>query len=63
MVYNGTRGKLDNNPNRDQHEDIIKITSLAFWNAFLKEDQTARAWLEGTGITTYLGDNGHMKVG
>ncbi len=45
MVYNGTRGKLEKNPNREKHEDIIKVSSLAFWDAFLKDDAAAKEWL------------------
>lgn len=45
MVYNGTRGKLEKNPNRDKHEDIIKVSSLAFWDAYLKNDAAAKEWL------------------
>lgn len=46
MVYNGTRGKLKVNPKREEHERIIKVASLAFWEAYLKDDAAAKAWLE-----------------
>lgn len=46
MVYNGTRGKLTQNPLREQHEDEIKIAALAFWNAYLKDDDRAMAWVK-----------------
>ena len=45
MVYNGTRGKLSVNPKRDEHEAIIKLASLAFWDAYLKDDERAMKWL------------------
>lgn len=45
MVYNGSRGKLGDNPLREVHETDIKQTALAFWNAKLKDDQDAQAWL------------------
>ncbi|MCB9977009.1 MAG: hypothetical protein H6858_05390 [Rhodospirillales bacterium] len=45
MVYNGTRGKLSANPKREEHEQLIKIASLAFWDAYLKDDARAKAWL------------------
>ena len=44
MVYAGSRGKLAANPLRETHEEIIKVTSLAFWEAQLKGDEVARAW-------------------
>lgn len=62
MVYNGTRGKLEKNDNREQHEAIIKVTSLAYWDAKLKDDDAARAWLkarEDQGIFRFLGP-GHF---
>ncbi|MGQ0527192.1 MAG: alpha/beta hydrolase family protein [Alphaproteobacteria bacterium] len=46
MVYNGTRGKLEKNPNREEHENIITIASLAFWDAYLKDDAAALDWLK-----------------
>lgn len=47
MVYNGTRGKLANNPLREEQEREIIHASHAFWDAYLKNDQGARKWLEG----------------
>ncbi|GJL86218.1 MAG: hypothetical protein DHS20C02_19930 [Micavibrio sp.] len=58
MVYNGTRGKLGKNPNREKHEDIIKISSLAFWDAYLKGDAAAKEWLDGEGMKAYIDQHG-----
>lgn len=58
MVYNGTRGKLDKNVNRERHEEIIKVSSLAFWEAFLKDEAAARGWLDQ--LPGYLGEDGEM---
>ena len=58
MVYNGSRGKLEANPKRDIHEDIIKILSLAFWDAYLKEDSAAQQWLTGQGVSIWLSAEG-----
>jgi len=58
MIYNGTRGKLGNNPLRERHEDIIKITSLAYWNAMLKNSSIAKEWLEGEASQRYIANNG-----
>lgn len=46
MVYNGTRGKLANNPNREKHEALILDAVFAFWQAYLKDDEGAKAWLK-----------------
>lgn len=56
MVYNGSRGKLGVNPKRDVHERIIRVLSLAFWDAYLKQDQAAKEWLTGSGVRAWLGE-------
>lgn len=58
MVYNGSRGKLEANPKRDVHEDIIKVLSLAFWDAYLKNDPAAKSWLTEHGVQSWLADEG-----
>ncbi len=63
MVYNGSRGKLGQNPNREKHETIIKISALAFWDAYLKKDKDALAWLTNGGFATYLNGDGEFKIG
>lgn len=57
MVYNGTRGKLEKNPDREKHEEIIKIMTLAFWDMQLKHDDAANKWLHGNGVIDYLDDD------
>ncbi len=54
MIYNGTRGKLANNPMREVHEREIMHGAFAFWQAYLKDDERAGAWLE----ERYAGKNG-----
>jgi len=61
MIYNGSRGKLGQNPNRDLHETIVKMAALAYWDGHLKGDKTAQGWLTGGGFTTYLGDSGTFQ--
>jgi hypothetical protein len=59
MIYNGSRGKLGQNPNRELHEKLIKMASLAYWDAQLKGEQAAARWLTDGGFATYL--NGYGK--
>ena len=40
------------NPN---HHRVILALSTAFWDAWLREDAEARAWLDGTGPSSVLG--------
>jgi len=63
MVYNGTRGKLDSNQNRARHEEMIQVMSLAFWEAYLKGNGEARAWLDGVEASDYISEDGDFKVG
>ncbi len=39
------------------HHRVILALSTAFWDAYLREDPAARAWLDGTGPSTVLEDN------
>ncbi|OIN86821.1 MAG: hypothetical protein AUJ12_04185 [Alphaproteobacteria bacterium CG1_02_46_17] len=58
MVYNGSRGQLDANPKQETHEAIIKILSLAFWDAYLKDDMAAKNWLTSDAVTSWLSTEG-----
>lgn len=61
MVYNGSRGQLGENPKRKDHENIIKIATLAWWDAYLKNDQAARAWLLDGGFADWLNGEGTIS--
>ncbi len=54
MVFAGSRGKLEDNPKRELHEQLIQHVSLAFWRAYLEENEEARNWLHSDQITNYL---------
>lgn len=58
MVYNGSRGKLGDNPLRAGHEAIIKLAALAFWDAYLKGDKAAEHWLKNGDFQTFLNGGG-----
>lgn len=57
MVFVGSRGKLGHTSNRKMHEAIIKVASLAYWDAQLKGDDVAQEWLTSGGFQAYLGEN------
>lgn len=61
MVFNGSRGKLGVNANKDKHEGIIKIAALAYWDMMLKNDQSAKDWFTGVGLSDWLGDEGTFE--
>lgn len=60
MVYNGSRGQLGDNPLREPHETIIKMASLAWWDAYLKGDRTAHDWVVGGGLARWMDDLGTL---
>lgn len=62
MVYNGTRGKLEVNPKRARHEDIIQRAALAYWNMSLKNDANAKTWLHGEGIQNFIKGDGEYRI-
>lgn len=63
MVFNGSRGKLEDNPKRELHEEMICKIALAYWDMQLKGDKNAADWLTGSGILDYLGKEGEFEIG
>lgn len=61
MVFAGSRGKLNKNPKREKHEDIIRVASLAFWDAYLKDDKAAHDWLADGGFSDWLNGEGEYQ--
>ena len=61
MVFNGSRGKLGKNPNREKHETTIKFVALAYWDAMLKDDKDALNWLNGDGLKNWLKGEGSFE--
>lgn len=61
MVYNGTRGKLNANPKRELHEEIIKVSSLAFWDHYLKNRTQAEDWLHGASFQNFLAAEAQLR--
>lgn len=58
MIYNGSRGQLGENPKRGVHETIIKVASLAYWDAYLKNDAVAKDWLTKGGFAAWMNGEG-----
>jgi hypothetical protein len=47
----------DREPRNPAHHRAILALSTAFWDAFLRDDAAARAWLDGNGPRTALEDD------
>jgi dienelactone hydrolase len=48
-------------PNDDRHRQIIKAASLAWWDAWLKGDPAARAWLRDGGMADFAGGDAVVR--
>lgn len=50
----GPRGESSRNPN---HHRVILALSTAFWDAYLRNDAAAKAWLDGDGPRSVMDEN------
>jgi dienelactone hydrolase len=62
MIYNGTRGKLKENPKRERHEELIKLATIGFWDTYLKDNEAAREWIRHGGLENDIGTDGSLKM-
>ncbi len=61
MVFTGSRGKLAYNPKKEHQEEIIKYSTLAFWESYLKDNSNALGWLSGDGFKSAFGADVEYK--
>jgi len=61
MIFTGSRGKLAFNPKREVQEALIQASSLAFWEAYLNDNQDAKTWLTGDGFQEQFGPEMQYK--
>lgn len=58
-IFSGASERNKNPDARERHfHELILQSTLAFWDAELKNDKTARAWLHDGGFATTLGKDG-----
>jgi predicted dienelactone hydrolase len=57
MIFGGRTPKLiaGKRPQDEAFRSSIRKSSVAFWDAYLKNDTTAAAWLKGDGLPKHLG--------
>lgn len=60
MVFAGSRGQLEAYDKMSDHQDMIKLSALAWWDAHLKEDSLSQDWLE-SGFENWIGSEGFIK--
>ena len=60
MIFSG-RGLLPGGGKDALFQNFIKMSSIAFWDAYLKGDEKAKAWLTGNGFKAALGSDGTFE--
>lgn len=55
MVFSGRQELGLSRPKDDRFHDIVKAASLAFWDAYLRDDAAAQRWLREGGLAAYAG--------
>jgi len=60
MIFSG-RGSLPGGGKDEHFQAYIKISSVAFWDAYLKGDAKAKAWLTGDGFEKALASEGKFE--
>lgn len=58
MVFSGRRWRGGDAAKDPLFHDLIRQSTTAFWDAYLKDDPAARAWLAGGGFSAVLGKDG-----
>ena len=61
MVFSG-RARRNQNPQDEPMQHIIRAASLAFWDAYLRDDPSAKAWLKTGGFESALGLLGKFEA-
>ena len=61
LVFTGMKDRLGQRPKDPVFHDLICQSSTAFWNAYLKGDESAKKWFAGDGFEEALGNNGTFE--
>lgn len=60
MIFSG-RGRLEGGEKDAHFQEFIRMSSLAFWDAYLKGDAKVKAWLADGGFKAVLGEDGTFE--
>jgi dienelactone hydrolase len=62
MIFSGRRTRgVAPKPSDPRHLDIIRMGSIAFWDAYLLDDSAARKWLTKGGFAEAVGKDGTFE--
>jgi predicted dienelactone hydrolase len=62
MVFSGERLRGEANPKDPVFHDLIRESTTAFWDAYLKHETAARTWLAGGGFRDVMGADGKLEI-
>ena len=60
MIFSG-RGRMSGGEKDANFQTYIRMSSIAFWDGYLKGDAQAKTWLTGDGFNTVLGGDGTFE--
>jgi dienelactone hydrolase len=61
MIFSG-RGRMRGGERDAMFQDLIKVGTLAFWDAYLRGDEGAKRWLVGGGYEAALGQDAAYEM-
>jgi hypothetical protein len=61
LTYSGHR-RAANGPYDGMYQRLIAECSAVYWDAYLKDDAGAKAWLSGNGVRSHLGNVGWVET-
>ncbi len=61
MVFSGRKVRFGDRSKDPKFHNLIQQASVAFWDAYLKEDSAALHWLREGGLKTTVGDQGTVQ--
>lgn len=61
LVFSGRQEMGFSKPKDERFRQLIKASSLAFWDAELKDDPEARTWLIGQGMAALAGSDAQIQ--
>jgi hypothetical protein len=61
MVFSGRSGVRGNRAKDPRFHELIRMSTTAFWDAYLREDAAAKDWLSGGAFLKTLGTDGTFE--
>jgi len=63
MIFSGRLKRNSIKGNEDEHfQSLIRVSTIVFWDAYLKNKPTAKAWLKNGGIRKLMGQDAVVEM-